>query len=266
MAALNAVNAALANPASALRQAMERRERPALVHALAKLWKLPSSLVADLDATFGASAGKTFDKGAVPSATSKVLARSRIQVSSTTTKSAEPRPMPLSDVLHGGSEGWHHLGAPPNANVDRAARRAFERCLQRTLHAGLPIPLSWKVQWHALSPTGRFEAARIRGSEAGGHLSLLYDYEARDVPGSGTLPAGAPETRPRALEAALDDRTTTSFFRIKNSWGLVPTDPVQAVGRLLPNTPEYGDDDIEPEYGYHWAAEWTFYVVLPPGF
>lgn len=27
---------------------------------------------------------------------------------------------------------------------------------------------------------------------------------------------------------------------------------------------EYGDYDIEPEYGYHWAGEWTFYVVLPP--
>jgi hypothetical protein len=38
------------------------------------------------------------------------------------------------------------------------------------------------------------------------------------VPGYGLLPAGKPSS-PDAMKAALDDRATIVFLRVKNSWG-----------------------------------------------
>jgi hypothetical protein len=48
---------------------------------------------------------------------------------------------------------------------------------------------------------------------------VLEDYQINDVPGFGTLKAGVTETRPEALQAALDPAAKIEFFRTKNSWG-----------------------------------------------
>jgi hypothetical protein len=244
---------------------MAKQDPVAVARELARLWKLPASLVSDLLTTFGTAGQKTFLDGATPSTKSKIIKPSSLLVASVDQKTHAVRTMPVTDIVAGGSEAWLTLSAPADAATNHAARRDFERWVQRALNAGFPVPVVWNVEPDAMTPGGRFEASRIKDTRGGPHLSLMFDYEVRDVPGFGTLPAGVRESRAAALSASLDDRANISFFRIKNSWGLIPPTAAEAVQRLLPGTAPYGDDDIEPAYAYHWAPEGQFYIYLPPG-
>jgi len=268
-AALSETNRALRDGASPLRTAMAKRDRGALRRALDALWHLPPALTADLDAAFGPDARRTFDvTGTLAPVGNRVKAPSEIVVASPDAKQGRVTELKLSDLLIGAVAQWRWADSPADANVNRRARRAFETRIQRALHDGLPVPITWPIDFGAIDATGKFsfDPKRTPPSPPGMHMSLIYDYEVRDVPGFGTLPVGEVESRPDALTAALDERANIAFFRVKNSWGLMPSNPLELGGRLLPSAPAFGDHDIEPAYAYRWARAWTFYAILPPGY
>ena len=145
--------------------------------------------------------------------------------------------------------------------------------MQRALHAGLAVPIVWMVDMNARGDDGAFRLRTLRdngpgpASKRGAHLSLVTDYEALGVPGFGTLPAGVLETRPAALEAALGEGVEIGFFRIKNSWGTFPSNPLEIVYRYRDDLP-FGTNDLEPGYVFrpddHGETVYSAFV-LPPG-
>ncbi|MFO0738836.1 MAG: hypothetical protein U0270_23255 [Labilithrix sp.] len=72
------------------------------------------------------------------------------------------------------------------------------------------------------------------------------------MPGFGTLGVEVPETRPEALEAALDDAANVTFFRIKNSWGTrgvwSEEELRQLGGKVDPSTPKPSYLAAKPGY------------------
>lgn len=260
--ALRAVNGAMTDAESPLIRARASGDRVALRTALADLWDLSAETRKAIDATFGKDTKRTFETGNATAAAT-VVGPKALTVATYDKPTKGLVNVPLDDLLVGHSRAWLYWSAD-NAKTDVKARRAFETAVQRTLHEGLPAPLSFPLYWRALDNGGRFTAAGIEGKPNGGHMVLLYDYEVTNVPGFGTLPAGKPETRPDALAAALSLDARVSFFRVKNSWGLMPARPLETFGRLSPDTPRFGDYDIESGYLYAGGL-WSFSAVLPDG-
>jgi hypothetical protein len=134
--------------------------------------------------------------------------------------------------LRSGARAWSQTPFPPyNASL----QRAFLKRVQRALNDGYPLPISWYADSASSRSTDQiaFRAPGPSFEKTGGwHLSLLTDYEVTNVPGFGTLPVGAAESRRPALDAALDDDAVVSILRVKNSWGLVgaPSSPNQVKG------------------------------------
>ena len=135
---------------------------------------------------------------------------------------------------------WKYTSYPSSSNV--TGRRSFQQRFQRALHDSQPILMSWFVDFKAMDREGRFlKPPETPGTahDQGGHMTVMEDYEATDVPGYGTLPAGVLETRPEALAAALDPAAKISFIRIKNSWGDY---------RSVAGFPDKGYHDLYMEY------------------
>lgn len=270
--ALSRVNEALATSTSPLRRAMSTGDRVALRRAYDELWSLPADLRADLDATFGPDASRTFASPGfrLPERT-RVIAPSAVKVSSPDPATGALATMNVTDVLPGGRAAWGPLVVSIDTTKDRAERRDFERKIQRTLHAGLAVPVVWMVDMNARDDDGAFTLARLRekgpAKTSSSHLSVIVDYEVADVPGYGTLPAGRVETRAAALEAALDERAKLRFFRIKNSWGTFSSNLLELVYRGAGDAPS-GENDLEADYVFRPDANGQtvyFAVTLPPG-
>jgi Peptidase C1-like family len=111
-------------------------------------------------------------------------------------------------------------GLPPLTPPDPVAWRAFFKRIQRALNDGVPVPMAWMVIDADIDRNGRFRAGSpiVGMSLSGGHETILSDYEITNVPGYGTLGAGAPASAAQKA-AALDDSASITFFRVKNSWG-----------------------------------------------
>jgi hypothetical protein len=272
--ALSRVNEALALSTSPLRRAMSAGDRVALRRAYDELWKMPAEIRADLDAVFGPDASRTFaTPGFRLPASTRVVAPTALSVRSPDPATGALVTMTVSDVLPGGRAAWAPLVVSVDTTKDRAERRDFERRIQRTLHAGLSVPVVWMVDMNARGDDGAFTLARLRekgpgpAKGSGAHLSVIVDYEVSDVPGFGTLPAGVVETRPAALAAALDERARVRFFRIKNSWGTFSSNLLELVYRGATDAPS-GENDLEADYVFRPDANGQtvyFAVTLPPG-
>lgn len=272
--AMKDVNEALGKPTSRLRLAMQAKDRAAIRAAYDDLWKLPGAIRADLDATFGADRTKTFlTPGFVPPATTRVIAPSSLAVRTWDAASNKTVLKTAADVVAGGTAAWTSQVVTIDMAKERAPRREHERRLQRALHAGLAVPIVWMVDMNARDDSGAFRMSTLRengpgpASKQGAHLSLVIDYEVAGVPGFGTLPAGVVETRPAALEAALSEQAEIRFFRIKNSWGTFPGNPLELVYRYRDDLP-FGTNDLEPGYVFRPDDKGdTLYssFVLPPG-
>jgi hypothetical protein len=86
--------------------------------------------------------------------------------------------------------------------------------------------VSWHVDFNALTPDSHFskkQLDKLGVGRQGGHMTVLHDYEATNVPGFGTLKAGVQAT-PEQETAALGDAVVISFLRVKNSWGGIRPD------------------------------------------
>lgn len=169
-------------------------------------------------------------------------------------------------------------GLPALPTPDKTAWRALFKRVQRVLNDGFPVPLAFAVNFKNLDAKGHFTAGDpvVSAEYFGGHEVLLSDYQIDNVPGYGTLVAGAPAT-PAQKWAALDDNASISFFRVKNSWGVDPN--------IVGFTPAAGYNDIDAAYfeqaldvcdtapgvtptadQCHVFATQLWDVVLPPGY
>jgi hypothetical protein len=283
--ALNKILFSLSN--GKLKTAASRNDRALVRAELDAAFGLRPQAVAWLDATFGKDGRKVFGgaangapplrgvgavNGAVVAGGAPIL-RARDLIVSKPTPTGQRT---LQDYIgvdfpnidanrRAGPHAWQYAQYP---RANAVERRATLRRIQRALHAGLPVIISWRVDRSALLPNGSFRApTNLRiGTEA--HLSLITDYQASNVPGFGVLPAGRAETRPAALQAALAETANVDVLRIKNSWGAKP--------RQSSSIPA-GYYDIQRGYynaifqtscsGSSCLAAPAFnYAILPPGF
>lgn len=239
--ALDTMNAALKDPGSPLRRALDAKDRTGIRRALDAAFKLSPDVIATLDATFGADGSRTLQK--TPAAKgSTIISPKDLLVASNS--NAGVRSMPLTEILRGGAAEW----VSASDGSSSSERRTFEQRVQRALHDGQPVLLAWWVDGNALDSSGNFkgETLKKRGisKDSGGHMSLISDYQVEAVPGFGTLPAGRVETRPAALEAALSPKAKVSFFRVKNStWPKSWKGPTK-------DGPETGYHDLYRSYLY----------------
>lgn len=220
--ALAAVNASLKS--GVLADPAARRDRAKVRAELDKAWGLSPEMIKAMDDTFGKGVTRTLDRTTRKPAAG-ILRAKDIEVRLHETSGAWKKGT-LADAI-GTRSGWYRTGAYAWQEVDYPttpkARRDFWKRVQRALHDGQPVIVSWFVDFNALSAKSTFsveELARRGGpGRQGGHMTVMQDYQIGNVPGFGTLAAGTTETRPEALKAALADEAKIEFVRIKNSWG-----------------------------------------------
>jgi hypothetical protein len=227
--ALAAINESLKN--GKLKTPEARRDRALVRAELDKAWKLSPEVVAKLDAAFGKSVFKT-----LYTTTKKLPAGMRYPRSfkvGKATVNGKAVTVTLADAMgkakspdnpyqRVGTHAWTELPYPTGTK----SRRDLQIRTQRALHDRLPVIMTWFVDFNSMDATGAFRAPPATPGHQGGHMTVLEDYQIKDVPGFGTLEAGVLVTDPAALSAALDPAAKLEFFRVKNSWGtdLAPPD------------------------------------------
>ncbi|MBL8717843.1 MAG: hypothetical protein JNL79_17815 [Myxococcales bacterium] len=223
--ALAAINTSLKT--GVLKDPVARRNRETVRAELDKAWGLGPEVVKALDSTFGKGVTRTLDRSTARKPAGGLLRAKDIEVRLRDVKAGTWKKGTLQDAI-GTRAGWSgRTGASAWQEIDyptsNKARRDFWKRVQRALHDGQPVIVSWFVDFNALSSKSTFtveELARRGGAgRQGGHMTVMQDYQINKVPGFGTLAAGTTETRPEALAAALSDDAEIEFVRIKNSWG-----------------------------------------------
>ncbi len=227
--ALSAMNASLKD--GALKDPAARRDRAKVLAELFKAWNLDETVKRNITNTFGTSVTRTIDKSYTTRKTPTTMKIQRARdfaAKLKDVKTGEWKTATLQDAI--GSKGFSSWSARTGAFAwqevdfpsDAKSRRAFFKRVQRALHDGQPVIISWFVDFNALSSSATFSVEEIakRGGPGrqGGHMTVLHDYEITNVPGFGTLKAGESATADQ-LQAALADEAQLSFLRIKNSWG-----------------------------------------------
>jgi hypothetical protein len=227
--ALNAMNAALKD--GALKDSTARRDRAKVLTELFKAWQLDENVKKDIINTFGSAVTRTIDKSYTTRRTPtslRIMRAKDFAAKLKDTKTGEWKTLTLQEAIgtkgysswspRTGAFAWQEVDYP----TDAKSRRAFLKRVQKALHDGQPVIISWFVDFNALSGSASFsleEIARRGGpGHQGGHMTVLHDYEVTNVPGFGTLKAGQ-EATPEQLQAALADEAQVTFLRIKNSWG-----------------------------------------------
>ena len=216
--ALKAINASLKT--GVLADKAKRKDIAVVRAEMDKAWQLTADTTKVLDDTFGKAVTKNLVKGATVTAGSGIRTPKSIEIGMTssgvlTLADAIGTPVSSSNVrTRTGTYAWNEQSYPTGAT----ARRDFLKSGQKALHAGLPVIMTWFVDFNAMS-SNTFKAPPATPGHQGGHMTVLEDYQISNVPGYGTLEAGKTVTDPKALEAALSSSATIDFFRIKNSWG-----------------------------------------------
>lgn len=225
-----AINESLKN--GALKTATARKTKKLVRAELDKAFGLSPEVITQLDATFGVSVTKTLDKSYATStkklpAGVKIIRPRDFTVRLRNPSSGEFETKSLQDAVgkkgswwgsRTGTYAWNEVDYPTSAS----SRRTFWTRVQRALHDGQPVIVSWFVDFNALTSDAKFTVESLNQlgpGRQGGHMTVMHDYEIENVPGFGTLKAGVEVTDPEALDAALDPSAKITFIRIKNSWG-----------------------------------------------
>ena len=274
--ALKAIERSLAE--GALKSPESRKDGKLVRAELYKAWKLDANVSEDIEEVFGRSLDERAADAPYPAITerartggfgvTRVHAPQELPVlgaDGTTTVTLEDvvgTPAPgkrMSDGARIGDEAWGDRRYKwPNTEEGRVKGRAFIKNVQDILNRRLAVPFLWWITSSAKE--GVYRGASVSPSNLGAlHASIFVDYEVEDVPGFGTLKVDQRETRPAALEAALDDSARVTFFRIKNSWGDDPGWSAEErrqynvteletmgskKGHYLPGKPGYNDLDM----------------------
>lgn len=225
--ALAAMNESLKN--GALRERSARADRAKVRAELDRAFELPAAVVEKVDRVFGRAVTRTLDRSAVATANTGILRASDVPVILRDPATKERVKRTLQDAI--GTRGADGRVGPFAWNsvsyryAPNSRRRATQIRVQRAMHDLQPVIVSWRVDFNAQDPQGRFLAPPQEPGSQGGHMVVVEDYQASSVPGFGLLPVGTVETRPEALAAALSPSAAIDFLRVKNSWGTGRADP-----------------------------------------
>jgi hypothetical protein len=218
--ALEAINTSLkSGPLSASGSHADRR----LVRAeLDKAWALPDTPKEMLDRVFGPAVERRFDTAdhrAIKDGT-PILVASEIEVSYPKRPGTPPVKTTLATAFHDWNDSFYRMGD----------RRTFQIRVQRALHDGLPVIVSWFADLNALD-RGSFTRETLAASDharaRGQHVTVIVDYQAKTKLGlleaGTTLDPKLPEDKLK-LDSALERDAVIELFRVKNSWGTTRAD------------------------------------------
>lgn len=240
--ALAIVNESLAS--GALKSASARRDRALVRRELDRAWALTADVSATLDRVFGAGASRSFSNVASPAdpAGSDIQRAADFAVAYSTAPGTPVLARRLSQAM----VDWRQVYY---AGLDR---RAFQQRVQRALHDGQPVIVTWFVDFNALElrdngRRGSFSLVTLNElgpGRQGGHMTVLEDYQAKLADGrvllaGKTLDPTKPDDK-TLLDSALLPSTEVQFFRVKNSWGAARPDRAFA-----PGMPGYHDLDLD---------------------
>ena len=214
--ALSAINESLKN--GALKEASARKDRKLVRKELDKAWGLSASTTAMMDQVFGADVSRSLLKSgmSIPADsglkyTKEILVGHKISLAD-----AIGEPASSFNVLsRKGKYAWNEVPYP----TSETSRRDVLKKMQKSMHAGMPVIMVWFVDFAAMDSKNQFLAPPATPGRQGGHMTVVEDYQASNVPGFGTLAAGTLVTDQKALDAALSSQAKIDFIRIKNSWG-----------------------------------------------
>ncbi len=213
-----------------------RKDRRLVRLVLDEAFALSPEVRAQLDKVFGKTAvrnlttkSRTTGKLLANTANTFVIRPSAFPVAYTRWDSAAKKAVPVSTNLETAAKEWREVSYPSWTS----GRRDVQIRAQRALHDAQPVPLSWFVDFNALSnstssgsPQGSFTKVLLDKAgpgRQGGHMTVFEDYEVT-LPSGEVLAAGVTLDPTKAadkakLDAALAPTAKLSFFRIKNSWG-----------------------------------------------
>jgi hypothetical protein len=225
--ALATINESMKTGALKTRDA--RQDRAIVRAELDRAFELPASIIEKMDQVFGRAVTRTLDRSSVETAGTGIMRAREVPVLVRDPVTRQPVQRTLQDAIgtrgvSGGREGpfaWNQVSYPSSAS----ARRQTLVRVQKAMHDQQPVVVSWRVDFNAQDPQGRFLAPPEEPGAQGGHMVIVDDYQINDVPGFGSLTAGTLETRPDALQAALSPSANIEFIRVKNSWGTGRADP-----------------------------------------
>jgi hypothetical protein len=261
----------------ALKSKSARKDPARVRRELDRAFKLEAELVSALDAAFGADGARTFETGAV--ASGPLLPPASIRIRTPAAPGAPLRAATLRDAIGArarddaddrtGAMAWTRQSLAPETDPARrkAAMRAFMKRIQRALHDGVPVPISWCVDDAGKDGRNRFTKAVSGLTDECAHETLVTDYEV-ELPDGRVLQAGE-KASPEDLQRALADDAQVVLLRVKNSWGLTDA-PKQGFTDLYA---EYLGSSVRSCPGEDPASEdcqdWSFLlddVALPPGY
>lgn len=225
--ALDTINASLKN--GALKDPAVRADRAKVRAELDKAWRLTPEVVTKLNNVFGAGVTRTLDRSFTNRQPGNSVLRARdLEVRLFNFATNRENKATLKDAIGTGSwvrsgpKAFHEENYPSNAD----GRRKFQIAVQQSLHAGVPVIISWKVDFNALSTDAKFsieELTRRGPGRQGGHMTVATDYQVKLVDGK-LLKAGENVTDTNLLRSALEPAAQVEFFRVKNSWGAIRPD------------------------------------------
>jgi hypothetical protein len=242
-----------------------------------------------LTKVFGKDYSRTLEDPGATTSGSGVVAASAFPVQYTERTTNPKAPTVKKTTLDVAIHDWKQISYPSAGSSLDLKRRDFQIRVQKALHDGQPVVVTWSVDFNAMESSdpvlrGSFNLTTLKKANKpghqGGHMTVMEDYEAitKDF---GTLAAGVtldpsnPDDKAK-LDAALLPSTQIKFFRIKNSWGAFRDDRSSA-----PGMPGYHDlymdymngpiawcpDATNPTNANCTGKQVPFrQVVLPPGY
>lgn len=225
----------------------EQRQNGALLREVMNdAWGLSEDVAAQLDQAFGADGKTTLRNGGDAEGTDIIDPNDF--AAQYTRRSGGETEVVNTNVVQAIAD-WHSESYPSWGSDLDGAKREFLIRVQRALHDGQPVVITWDVDFNAMENgqgelQGSFNLTTLgnagKPGRQGGHMTVLEDYEA-ETEEFGLLKAGEtldPDDANDALklEALLLPSTQIKFLRIKNSWGSLRPDR-----EFAPGFPGYHD-------------------------
>ncbi len=232
--ALKKLNAELKD--GRLKTSESRRDYALVRDVMDEAWQLEPEVSAQLDAVFGEDGQTTLNDGGNVEG-SNIIDPSTFLVSYTARDYDGNVTLKETNVLEAISD-WRDVSYPSWGSDIETKRRNFLIRVQRALHDGQPVVITWDVDFNAMENdmdnplVGSFNMTTLGEAggpgRQGGHMTVLEDYEA-ETEEFGLLKAGETldpnnEEDAAKLDALLLPSTDIKFLRIKNSWGSLRPD------------------------------------------
>lgn len=221
-----------------LSTATARADRKLVRTVLDEAWGLSTEVRAMLTKAFTSTGKSTYLTNASIKGT-KILRAKDFKVRYTERVTDKNNPTTVDTTLKVAVDQWKTAYYPWSAS----SRRPFQIRVQKALHDGQPVIMTWDVDFNAMESgagplRGSFNLDTLkkagRPGSQGGHMVAMEDYEVTTqefgVLAAGvTLDPSIPADKAK-LDAALLPSSTVKFWRIKNSWGAFRDDRSSAPG------------------------------------